>query len=1066
MRLSKLVATLLIALFSSVSLFAQVTTSSLSGAVKTKSGDGLVGATVTATHQPTGTIYRTLTRKDGGFNISNMNPGGPYTIEVSYTGFVSQTQSEIFLSLGETGRYDFNLADKSTVLTEVVVSGGRTAPTSRGGTESLIGRDKLQNLPTVGRNIYDFLRAVPQAKLGASEGAVTIAGQNNRYNAFYIDGAVNNDVFGLAASGTNGGQAGVTPISIDAIDQFQVVISPYDASIGNFTGGGINAITRSGSNKLNGSVYYFLRNQDLAGKTPTGLKSAATKLGEFKNQTYGFRVGGPIIKNKLFYFVSVEQQKDVRPQPFDITSYRGDTKGKALYDFRDTVLKRYGYNAGDFVNNNEELNADRVTVRLDWNINSKNRLSLSHRYGNGERINTSQSSNSTINFYNNGQRFPNKTNSTSFELKSSFSKGSSNRLLITYMDVVDDRDPIGGNFPRVLINDGSGTLIFGSENSSTVNQLLQKSWSLFDAFKFNLGKHYLSVGTDNEIYFANNAFIQNTFGNYTYSSVANFLANTAGPAQYNYGFSLVDKISDDNTSAAAKFRTARVAFFLNDEIRVNEKLTLNLGLRADKTIFLTKPIADPFTNDSALAKFSQYYDLQDARGGQMSKVPFAISPRIGFTWKLPEQRMTIRGGMGLFTGRVPLVWPAGVYNNNGTTAGGYFANASALNIIRFRPDPNNQWRPEEVGVSLNNAKGTLDLVAAKFKLPKLFRMSLAIDKALGRGWTSTTEFIYSANINEIYYTNINILPPVGTSTGPGPRTFYNVTGANPLPIPIRSNGTNPYAGAFLLSNNKNAKGFSYNSMIVNEGTSSTSTSQWRFMETVNGRNFIGLSKSDFDLGHRIFAFASKKFTYAKKALATTFSLVYTGQSGNPISYVYGSNGFVRDAAPSGGFTSDLVYVPTKAEISQMTFLSNTIGTRTYTPAEQAAAFDAFIDNNKYLNKRRGQYSERNGDRLPFTHVIDLKIAQDFNIKIGSKKYQIQVTYDVFNFTNMISRRWGRNYFVSNDQVRLLNFFGTPQAPQYRFNPEFTNPYNLSITPIPAYSSRWVSQLGVRINFND
>ena len=1092
MRLPKQLTALLMTLLSSLSLMAQVTTSSIAGVVKTKSGDNLVGATITATHQPTGTIYRTLTKKGGGFNISNMNPGGPYTIEVSYSGFVTDTKNDIFLSLGETGKYDYVLVDKSTVLTEVVVTGTRgTVANSRGGTETSIGRDKLQNLPTVGRNIYDFLRAVPQAKLGAQEGSVSIAGQNNRYNAFFIDGAVNNDVFGLSNSGTNGGQANIVPISIDAIDQFQVVLSPYDASIGNFTGGGINAITRSGTNKVNGSVYYFYRNQDLTGKTPTGLKSAATKLGKFTNKTYGFRIGGPIIKNKLFYFVSAEKQQDTRPQPFDATKYTGNTKGQAVYDLRDYVKTKYNYDIGDFVDNPEEVKADRFTVKLDWNISNKHRLSLSHRYTNGERLNTSQSTNGTINFYNNGFRFPTKTNSSSLEFKSNVGNGSSNRFLVTFTKVEDDRGPLTSAFPRVTIFDGSGTLIFGPDNSSTQNLLVQNNLTIFDAFKFNLGKNFMTIGTDNEINASNNVFIQNTFGNYTYNNITDFY-NNAKPNQYQVGYSLVDNVATDNTAAAAKFRTARVGFFLNDEIRVNERLTMNLGIRADKVAFLTKPITDAYTNDTALAKFAKYYDLQGARSGEIARVPFSISPRLGFTWKIPEQSLTVRGGLGIFTGRVPLVWPGGVYNQTGATVGGYTANSSqnsaALNTIRFRPDPLGQWKASEVGINL--AKGSLNFISSKFKMPKLFRLSLAADKNLGRGWTFTTEAIYSANINEIYYQNVNLLPPIGQSVAPGSRNVYPATNV----IPIAANGSNPYSNAILLSNNQGAKGYSYNftvglekrytngfsfnmnytygnSMVVNEGTSSTNTSQWQFMESVNGRNFLGLSASDFDLGHRIFAFASKKFTYAKKALATTFSLVYTGQSGSPYSYIYGSTPFVRDAATSGGVSSDLIYVPTKSEISSMVFLNNTVAGVTYTPAQQAAAFDKYIDNDKYLTKRRGQFAERNGARLPFTHVIDLKIAQDFVIKVSSgKSIKLQVTYDVFNFTNMISRRWGRNYFLSNDQFNVIGFAGFKSAsdltPQFRFNPNLTTPYNISTTPTPAYSARWVSQIGVRINFND
>jgi len=479
---------------------AQNTTSSLSGSVKTNTGEVLVGATVTATHEPTGTTYRVQSRAGGRFDISNMNPGGPYLVEVSFLNYANEKKTDLYLSLGDVLKVDFALASKVNNLGNVTVSSLRktTETSGKGGAETTIGRDKMANLPTVGRNIYDYLRAVPQAKLiNGSEGAVSIAGQNNRYNAFYVDGAINNDVFGLSASGTNGGQAAIAPLSIDAIDQFQVVISPFDASLGNFTGGGINAITRSGTNKTSASVYYFLQNQDLAGKTPTGLKENAVRLNNFSKKTYGFRLGGAITKNKLFYFINVDLQRDLRPQPFDFSQYNGNTKDiNVLNSLAATLKSTYNYEAGGFLDNTEEVNADRITARLDWNINDRHKLSLSNRYTKGERLNTSTSSSGTINFYNNGFQFPTTTNSTSAELKSLVGKNASNKMLVTYTDVNDDRGPLGQAFPRVRINDGSGAIVFGPDNSSTVNLLTQKNWSFYDEFKVTLGKHALKFGVD------------------------------------------------------------------------------------------------------------------------------------------------------------------------------------------------------------------------------------------------------------------------------------------------------------------------------------------------------------------------------------------------------------------------------------------------------------------------------------------------------------------------------------------------------------------------------------------
>ncbi|HEX6914280.1 MAG TPA: carboxypeptidase regulatory-like domain-containing protein, partial [Chitinophagaceae bacterium] len=898
--------------------FAQVTSSSMSGVIKTATGEPLVGATVTATHEPTGVVYKTQTRTGGRFEISNMNPGGPYTVEVTFVNFVTEKRSDIYLNLGEVYKLDASLNDKANELTAVTVVSTRQSDVSgKGGAEVNIGRDKMANLPSVGRNISDYLRFVPQVKV-TGDGGIAVAGQNNRYNSFYIDGAVNNDVFGLAASGTNGGQAGVAPISIDAIDQFQVVISPYDASIGNFTGGAINAVTRSGTNTIQGSAYMFYRNQDLTGKTPTGLKDNATKLGKFSAKTYGFRVGGPIIRSKLFYFVNLELQRDERPQPFAMSQYGGTYTADSINKLANFVRTTYGYDPGSYLDIPEIVNADRFAAKIDWNLNTTNRLSVSHRYNKGERYNTSSGSSTRINFFNNGYLFPTTTNSSSVELKSSFRNGKNNRLLLTFTNVKDDRGAIGSPFPRVEIQDQSSArlVVLGTENFSTSNLLKQQNFNLLDWFKMNVGKNYLTFGTDNELSYSYNAFIRNNYGTYRYGSINDFIKGYK-PLRYDRSYSLVDNKSGDNTDAAAEFTTLRLGFFVNDEIRVNENLTVNAGIRADWTKFLTDPKEDRYFNDTGRALVAAQYDLEGARSGQMSKVPVSLSPRIGFTYKIPAENVTVRGGFGWFTGRIPLVWPGGVYNLNGVSIGDIAVNNPN---ITFRPDPFGQYTATDLGLSITN-KGELNLITEEFKLPKLFRTSLAVDKRFSKGWTFTVEGIFSKNINEIDYTQVNIMPPTQMSAGPDRRNVY-AFGGTPTRILSRYSGD-----IYLLSNNKDRKGFAYNftftvdkafrngfafnanysygtSIVLNEGTSSQNSSQWRFMETVNGRNYITLSQSDFDLGHRINAYVSKKFNYGKGRFATTVSLVYNGQSGSPFSYVY-------SASPVGDRsrfeTNDLIY---------------------------------------------------------------------------------------------------------------------------------------------------------------
>jgi hypothetical protein len=1125
MRILKRLSLMLAISLTAAMSMGQTTSSTLSGFIKTNTGEALVGATVTITHEPTGTIYRVQSRTGGRFEVNNMNPGGPYLLDVSFVNYTSEKRRDIFLSLGDAYKVDVVLFPNTTVLTGVTVSTRRTTESNgKGGAEASIGREMMANLPTVGRNINDYLKSIPFAKLSSSNNeGITIAGQNPKFNSFYIDGALNNDVFGLANSGTNGGQTSTPPISIDAIDQFQVVISPYDASLGNFTGGGINAVTKSGTNITKGSLYYYTRNQDMAGKTPTGDKALATKFADFTNKTYGFSVGGPIIKSKLFYFINAESQRDIRPQPFDVTNnYQGTTKTAAqIQRLLDTLNARGGYNAGSYLDNPEIVNGDRITTKIDWNINQQHKLSVSYRYAKADRFNTNASSSQAINFGNNGWIQPNRTHSVSAELKSTIGASSSNRLLLTFSKVSDDRNPIGNPYPRIIISDGTGTgttqgLLIGPDPSANINILTQNNWSLLDAFKFNLGKHSITTGIEWEYNDVKNAFIQRVWGEYQYDNIDQFYNNTR-PRQYRTAYSLLDGVANDNTKAAAMFKIAKGSAFINDELRLSNNFTLSFGVRADYYKWLSKPYTDNYTNTTAIPTFSTLYDLEGAESGLAPKVPISISPRIGFTYKIPEESLVLRGGMGLFTGRIPLVWPGGVYNNNGIFIGGFIANsgtnAAAWNNVRFRSNPNAQWTASELGIGLN--KGGLNLISAKFRNPRVFRTSLGVDKKFGNGWSGTFEGMYTKNINEVFYTNLNNQASLATLSGPG-------IGPGRLLFPSAAlslgGASNPYDNAILLTNNKNSTGYSLNfnmgiekktvtgfnfaanygygaSFVTNEATSSVNLSQWQFMETVNGRNNITRSISDFSLGHRIFAYASKKFTYAKNTMATTISLVYTGQSGAPFSYVY-SGAIVKDDASAGGAGgNDLIYIPTASEMNNIVIGNNTVGTTVYDRASQLVALEQYISNNSYLRNHRGEFAQRNGDRLPFTNIFDVKITQDFNLKISGKTYGFQLTFDIFNVGNLLNRDWGRTYFLTNDQFAAITFRGFTDAgklnpannqilanygttnvatgvtgaatvPVLSFNPQNVgrDPYNISTSTVPAVAARWIGQLGLRFNF--
>ncbi|MEJ8843838.1 carboxypeptidase regulatory-like domain-containing protein [Lacibacter sp. H375] len=1100
LKIRKLLLAVL-AMFFTLAVAAQVTTSNLAGVVQSDKKEPLVGATVVAKHQPTGSVYQTTTISRGAFTLSNIAPGGPYTVEVTYAGLQAQKQEDIFLNLGETFRLEFLLAPANVTLQEIVVTGSRTRSGAKGGMETNIGRDRLANLPTVGRQLTDFVRLTPQARVTYG-GGISIAGQNNRYNQLMIDGAVNNDVFGISETGSNGGQTGSPPISIDAIDAFQVGVSPYDVSLGNFTGGSINATTKSGTNKLTGSAYYIFRNQSLAGKTPTGLKNAATGVPDFTAQTFGITLGGPIIKNKAFFFLSFERQDDERPQPFDASTFRVST-------FRDTVarivdkLKTFSYDPGAWENIPDLVVSNKLASKFTFNLNNKHKLNVSYRYTGSERSLTSASTSTQIRFFNGGYLFPSTTHSASAELLSNFTNNISNKALLTFTNVLDDRDALGADFPRVLLNSANGSsYTFGTEEFSTGNQLKQNNIAFFDEFKVRLGKgHELKAGVDLEFSNSYNLFVRQNYGSYTYNSVQAWLDDLR-PATYNRSFSLVDDKVGDGSAAGTEFNTLRMGFFVADQWDITNDFQLNYGVRVDNFEFLTIPNEDTFFNKYAVPQISLYHDLLGARSGIRPNAQVSLSPRIGFTYNIREQKLRIKGGIGMFTGRIPLVWPGGAYNNTGVNVGGIGLNSSQINALpsfTFRADPFNQYKPQDVGLTFRPPSGQIDLIAPDFKLPKVLKASLGIEKDLGNRWNFSADILYQKNINEVDYKNVfaykgltNIL---GQTTYLSNSTTYNR---------IDMNGTvagsqNPYSeGIFIITNAKGQKGFSYNlsvaidkafskgwalnanysygdSYSVFDGTSSQNNSNWRFMETSTGRSDLQLSRSDFAQLHRINLYVSKKFSYLEDKLATTVTAFYNGQSGTPYSYVY-TRSLIYDRNGVNNETNDLIYVPRDlADWSRMA-VPYTSGSTTYSVADQWTALDAYISNDKYLNSRRGQFAERNGAVLPFSHIVDARIQQDFVLKTGNISNKLSVILDVFNFTNLLNRNWGRIYRTPGvDQYQLINIESTNYSTtlvngQLKPNMTYRNTGNRTAADIldlqaGAYnSSRWRGQATIRYTF--
>ena len=1050
------------------------TTSAMNGKI-VSGGEALSGATVVAVHTPTGSQYGTITDEQGFFRIPNMNVGGPYKLTVSFVGYQSYVKDGIYLTLGQTYRVNADIKKSDVQLEDVVVTAyaNDVFDGNKTGAETVVDERQINALPTVSRSMSDFVRLTPQASVDDA-GGISIGGMNNRYNSISIDGAVNNDVFGLTSTGTNGGQTGGTPISLDAIKQFQVVLAPFDVRQGGFAGGGVNAVTRSGTNKFDGSAYYFMRNQNLAGLTPTDDETVERKkLAEYSAATYGARIGGPIIKDKLFFFVNAEIQRDETPQPFNFSDYEGDATQADLTALENKLSNEYGYDAGGYLNNAKKLNGEKFLARIDYNINQNHKLSLRHSYTNNESLSPSRSSNRSISYYNNGVYFPSVTNSSALELKSNWNT-MSNDLIIGYTTVRDDRDPLGNNFPSLRIYDGSGTIYLGSEPYSTANQLDQNVLTITDNFSIYKGKHTITFGTHNEFTSVYNLFMRKNFGEYRYSSLADFMDNANTPAyQYERGYSLVDNVTGDGSAAAADFNMMQFGVYAQDEFQISDNFKFTYGVRIDLPVFPTNPKEDTYFNTTTIPLIeAEGYDLKGAKAGQMPKTQVMFAPRIGFNWDIKgDETSQLRGGFGIFTSRVPLVWPAGSYTNNGLTIGGVYHRSSWGTDIDFRPDWDNQYTNIDFGGTDVIPSGQMDLFAENFKLPQVLRASLAYDQKLPMGMIGTLEAMYTKTLNNVIYYNLNATKATGNITmGQDTRPYYGggkVDGTYTR-IMLGDNTSEGYAYDLTAQIQKpfdNGLTFSLaytfgRSMALNDGTSSQNSSQWRYMEQVNGLNNLDLSYSDFDRGGRVMAYASYKIEYLNHA-ATTISLFYNGQAGSRYSYVYADRGNLNG---SGESDNNLIWVPASASEVNLVDIGVTGDADYVSAAAQWTALEAYIDGDDYLSTRKGDYAERNGARGSFSNIFDLKLVQDIFVNAADRKQTLQFTFDIFNLGNMLNKDWGRRYYVSYDYVRLINFEGFEAdgtTPQFTFE----TPKNIeNIDDSGISSSRWQAQFGIRYIF--
>lgn len=1041
----------------------QVTTSGISGKV-TAEGELLIGATVQAVHEPSGTTYGTVTNADGRYSLQGMRTGGPYTVEVSYVGFQKAVYKSITLQLGETYLLDVKLTE-SLSLDEVVVTASKAAlfNSQKTGAAQNFNQSQIQATPSVSRSIFDVTKMNPLGVNTAS--GMSFAGSSNKYNSFQIDGITNNDVFGLSSSGTNGGQAGANPISLEAIEEIQVVIAPYDVRQGGFTGGGINAITKSGTNTFHGSAYWYYNNENFYGKTPGKDAKERKKLGDQSSATYGFTLGGPIVKDKLFFFANYERVKETYPSSNNIGSTESNLDVKEVDQIVNKISQLTGgYNAGGYGPQDIDTYSNKILTRLDWNINEQNKFTVRYSFLDGRKMVFSNSV-SSAKLNDNGYFMNNKTHSLVSELNTQFTPSWSNEFRFGWTYVRDYRDPIGQPLPNItinnLINNGDPTkkssLELGTERNSAANALDQDIFTLEDNLIWNKGNHTITLGTHNEFFHMKNLYITNIYGSYVYNSLDDFLtvgtANEVLPNSYEYSYSN-EKITGTDRWAPV-FGAAQLGFYAQDEWKVTNRFSMTYGLRLDIPLLFDKPRANEVFNSSTVAT------SMGLATDQMPTTKVLWSPRVGFRWSLNEDRTTLlRGGAGIFTGRVPFVWISNSFGNAGVEMVRTAYSSSLGNYpsdFKFNIDPNKQYKDPNAKVPTSE----VDVMAKNFRFPSVFRANLAVEQMLPFGIRGTLEGLYSKTLNNILYENINYHWKGETlNNGGDDRPVYEKQDNHFTQVMLLKNTSKGYTFNITTKLEKSFD-FGLNAMIaytygqaksLNDGNSSQAYSGWKYNATYYGDMNPELTWSMFDVRNRVIGSVSYRKEYAKH-FATTVSLFYNGQTGGRYSLLDYTD------LNKDGYRNDLMYVPTDAELEKMVFTDIHSNNNTVTAAEQKDALIKWIEGNGELRKSKGTHIKRNQMTLPFEHHFDFHFAQDFFVDIAGQRNTIQLNFDIINVGNLLNKKWGMYYQTNSgyDLTPLTTKIGTNGA-TYQFYDPGEMYTNTNIT------SRWHAQVGLKYIF--
>ncbi|MCW5912760.1 MAG: TonB-dependent receptor [Cyclobacteriaceae bacterium] len=1090
-----------------LSMNAQVTTATLTGAAKDEAGAGIPGANVVAVHEPSGTTYGTVSNLDGKFTIQNMRVGGPYKVTISFVGYQTQSYGDIYLKLGEPYVLNHLMKEEGTQLDEIVVIATEDAimNSSRNGTLTNIGSRQIMNMPTISRSMNDMIRMTPQAS-SSSTGA--IGGGNYRQNYITVDGSDFNNTFGIGGNLPANG----SPISLDALEEISINITPYDVRQANFIGSSINAVTRSGTNNFSGSAYTFWRNEKQQGNK-VGYNDELTRA-PLDIKTYGIRLGGPIIKNKLFFFVNYEQTNETRPGQLQVAATPGKPFGSSpevsrpeasVLDGISQYLKdNYGYETGPYQGYDNESNSNKFTARLDWNINSNHRInvrysqveskspsfpstSVSGVSGAGFNVSQNRQSNQALFFKNAGYFQEANFYSLAVEANSLFGQ-IANTFRASYTHQNDPRSSGSSEFPFVDIMDGiltgptnySTYTSFGYEPFTYGNLRDVTSYSIVDYATLTKGIHTITAGIQADFQLTKNGFQRFGTGYYAFASWDDF-ANGANPVAYAITYSLLPNFEQAFPSIGYN----QYSVYGQDEIAVNDNFKLMAGIRFDLPTF---PKVDGIRTHPLVAPLT-FVDGKKMDSGVLPKTSVLISPRVGFNWDVKGDRsLQVRGGTGIFAGRVPTVWLVAQSGDAGLLqfTEAYAGQANTPGPFRVEP-----YRPDTPPAAGTAIPSTFSAIDPDFKFPKAWKTSLAIDKKLPWGLVGSLEGIYTKDLNIAKGINPNLedasAVALNVSGYPDNRPIYptanvdkyvyllnagqasTTTGGAWNPVMLSNGSEGHYWSVSTKLEKQFDKGFSAfiaytksGAKALYDGVGDQLFNTWSITQVSNtAANNPQLSYANYVVPDRIVASVSYRKEYLKR-FASQISLFWEGSIAGRYSYTYASD-FNRD-----GQNNDLIYIPKNPD--EIDFADQTYGGVVWTAAQQEALFFRLIEQDKYLSKRKGQYAERNGATMPWRNQIDLRFTQDLFTNIADRKNTLQFTLDIMNFGNLLNPNWGiyksvnaAGILVPRNVSSLVP--GGTVRPTFSLQNDRNQPVSTTFRENNSISSTYYMQFGLRYIFN-